>query len=370
MGNKILVIGTGAAGNKMVNSAIKAGVIDVEDTLLVNSTSKDFPEDYKGKKIILSTNNAGCGKERQLSKMYTTNAIKNGLFDIEKFGTKKYTTVYIVSSVEGGTGSGSATILAQYFNQVHVLNCHIWAITSFGEDARGLSNTVEFFKEIKDNIIVHTISNSAFLSEADGNREKAEELANAEFVKRFNVISGNLLIPGNQNIDDTDIIKLSNTYGYTTVEYKELDKPIGDSSDYDKIIKRMILESKSIKSLNPSATKIGVILNLKPESRSVLGDHFAVLKENYGTTFENFKHIQWDGKKEYISFIIAGMKMPIDEITNIYDSYVALSSKINKENDKFFAAVKDMGMLDEDKKFDMLQPTKKAISTEDFLSNL
>ena len=366
---RIFVIGTGAAGNKMVNSAIKAGAIDVDDTLLVNSTSKDFPEDYTGKKIVLSSTNTGCGKERQLSKLYTTNAIKNGLFDINNFGSNKYTTVYIVSSVEGGTGSGSATILAQYFNQVHVLNAHIWAITSFGEDARGLSNTVEFFKEIKDNVIVHTISNSAFLSEEDGNKERAEDLANAEFVRRYNVISGNLLIPGSQNIDDTDIIKLSNSYGYTTVEYKELDKPLGDSSDYDKIIKRMIYESKSIKSIDPSATKIGVILNLKKESRNVLKDEYAVLQENYGTTFESFKHLQWDGKKEYIAYIIAGMKMPIDEITNIYDSYVARSSKINKDNDKFFAAVKDMGMLDEDKKFDMLQPTKKAISTEEFLSN-
>ncbi len=368
MGNRILVIGTGAAGNKMVNNAIKSGAINAEDALLVNSTSKDFPEDYTGKKIVLSSTNTGCGKERQLAKLYTSNAIKNGLFDLNNFGTK-YTTVYIVSSVEGGTGSGSATMLAQYFNQVHVLNAHVWAITSFGEDVRGLSNTIEFFKEIKDNIIVHTISNAAFLSEADGNKEKAEILANEEFVRRYNVVSGNLLIPGSQNIDDTDIIKLSNTYGYTIAEYKELDKSLGDSSDYDKIIKRMIYESKSIKSTDPCATRIGVILNLKKESRDVLKDEFAVLRENYGTTFENYKHVQWDEQKEYIAYIVGGMKMPIDEITKIYDSYVALSNKINKADDKFFSAIKDMGMLDEDKKFDMLQPTKKAISTEEFLSN-
>lgn len=363
-----LYIATGAAGNKAVFDAIKLGAIDVKDTVLVNSTSKDFPEGYTGKKIILSPMNVGCGKEREVSKAYTVNAIKNRLFDIENID--KYSTVCIVTSVEGGTGSGSATLLAQYFNNVLVRNTHIVAFTSFMEDVRSMANTVEFFKEIKDNTIIHIISNSAFLEEANGNKQRAEELANIEFAKRARVLSGQLLIPGDQNIDDTDIVKLSNTYGYTTVEYRELDKTIGDNSDYEKIIKRMIYESKSVKSEDPSATKIGVILNLKDESRKAITDYFAVLKEAYGTTFELFKHIQYDGKKEYIAFIVAGMKLPLDEIKSVYDQYVEQSKLIDKNNDKFFDAVKEMNILDEDKRFDMIQPVKKGISTDEFLSNL
>ncbi len=49
-----LLIGFGAAGNKAVCAAVGEGVIDIDDTILVNSTSKDFPKDYEGKKIILS----------------------------------------------------------------------------------------------------------------------------------------------------------------------------------------------------------------------------------------------------------------------------------------------------------------------------
>lgn len=367
----IITFGLGAAGNKAVFDAIQSGVLKEEDTVLVNSTSKDFPEGYNGKKIIISPKNVGCGKEREVSKAYTINAIKNKEFEkIENLN--KYSTVFLVSSVEGGTGSGAVPVLAQYFSQVLLKDTHCVSLTGFATDVRGLANTVEYFREIKNNIICHTISNASFLNEANGNRERAEELANKEFAKRYKVISGDMIIPGNQNIDDTDLIKLTNTYGYTTIEYKELDKSIGDANDYDKIVKRMIHDSKSIKSENPSCTRIGVILNLKEESQEALGDVFEVIKEAYGTPYEAFKHIQYDGKKEYIAFIVAGMNLPTEELSKIYDSYVEQSKSMERNNneDSFFDTLKDFNLLDQNKKFDMIKPPKQGISSEDFLSKL
>lgn len=367
--NKILLVASGAAGNSCAVDAINAGVISEDDVVLVNSTSKDFPESFKGRKIIISPVNSGAGKERGISRAYTINAIKNHAFDVID-NINEYNSIILLSSADGGTGSGLTPLLADYFNQVYAKNIHIVAITSFGEDVRSLANTVDFFKELKDNTIIHTISNSAFLEEAEGNRKRAEKLANQEFARRYKILSGQTLIPGNQNIDDTDIIKLSNTYGYTTVEYKELDKSFGDSSDYDKFIKRMIYESKSLKSVDPSATKMGVILNLSPQSLDVLTDVFAALKDNYGTAYECFKHIQYDGKKEYIAFIVAGMKLPIEELQKVYDRYLEETKLINKKEDSFFDDIQTMSLLEEDKKFDMIKPARKKVSTEDFLANL
>ena len=51
---KTLLIGIGAAGNKAVMTAINMGVVEVEDTIIINSTTKDFPKDYKGKTIYLT----------------------------------------------------------------------------------------------------------------------------------------------------------------------------------------------------------------------------------------------------------------------------------------------------------------------------
>ena len=62
---KNLVIGIGQAGNKCIVDAINDGVVKKEDTVLVNSTSLDFPADYDGKKIVISPHNLGCGKREK-----------------------------------------------------------------------------------------------------------------------------------------------------------------------------------------------------------------------------------------------------------------------------------------------------------------
>ena len=362
---KNLVIGIGQAGNKCVVEAINDGSIKKEDTILVNSTSLDFPADYDGRKIVISPHNLGCGKEREISKGYLKNAIKQGVFNLENLN--QYSTIVIVSSVEGGTGSGSAPILAQYFAQIHVKNVHVFALLGFNEDVRGIGNTISFFKDIDDSIIVHTISNSAFLAETGGNKTDAEKLANKEFAKRYSVLMGNVLIPSFQNIDDTDILKLSNTHGYTTVELRYLDKSLGNIDDYNKIVKRMIYESKSVKTQTPGATRIGVIFNLKESSMDAIGDPFSVLQDEYGTAFECFKHIQFDGKKEYIAFIVSGMKLPIEALEATYETYMERAAKVNRNNDEFFDKVKDFKLNEADTAFNMLHPVKAAGNVEDFL---
>ena len=50
---KVLLIGVGAAGNKAVLDAVERKIMKIDDTIIVNSTTKDFPKGYEGKKIVL-----------------------------------------------------------------------------------------------------------------------------------------------------------------------------------------------------------------------------------------------------------------------------------------------------------------------------
>lgn len=366
---KCFLVGVGAAGNKAVLETIEQGVIDINDTLMVNSTSKDFPKEYEGKKIVLSGNDTGCGKERTIALDYAKSAIESGYFNLE--GMSSYDMVILATSVEGGTGSGATPMLAQFFNKVYGRNVHIFAFTGFEDDIRGLANTVDFFKEIKNNLMVHTISNKAFLIEAGNNKMKAEELANRAMATKISVLTGQDFIEGSQNIDDTDIMKLSNTTGYITVEKKFFNKPLETVSDFEKVIKNMIYNSSAIKVESPAAVRLGIILNISPNSEDAIDGDFSQLREEYGNPFEFFKQIQWDGKKEYIAFIASGMRMPIDEITIIYNKYNELSSQLNKSADSFFSEMKSMGMSDEDKnKYNMIKGAEKTMGTADFLNSL
>ena len=368
---RLLLVGVGAAGNKAVTDAINSGITPVEDTILINSTSKDFPSDYKGAKIILSDNDTGCGKERSVAKEYTKHAIAEGKFNIE--GIDEYATIIVITSVEGGTGSGAVPTIALMFDKVYKKNVHIIAFTGFEEDVRGLANTVEFFKEIAPSIIVQSISNAAYVTAARGNKIKAEKLANKDMIKRISIISGEEFIPGEQNIDDTDLMKLVSTAGYMTVEKKVLDKSLETKEDFDQVIKNMIYNSASIDIENPSAARIGVILNLSPASEDGIDYKYDSLKTKYTdndkSVFEVFTQKQWDEDQEYIAFIISGMKMPLDEVKAVYDKYLEATAKVNKEKDEFYSATNDLKTLEEDNMFNMIKDKdESSVSFSEFLS--
>ena len=363
-----LLIGVGAAGNKAVVNAVEKGVVDVKDTVIINSTSKDFPDGYDGKKIILSPNDTGCGKEVSIAREYAMNAIKQGKLNFDNID--EYSTVIFCTSVEGGTGSGATPILAKYFSEMHGRNTHVIAFTGFEEDVRGLQNTVEFFKNLDNDLMVQTIRNSAFLPLANNNKFTAEKMANDEMNARIEILSGQNLIYSDQNIDDTDLLKVANTKGYMTVEHVYFNKPLIDQTDFNSIVKKMIYDSSSLRSDNPGAARLGVFINFNPASEDAIDFTYKTIIDAYGKPFETFEHKQWDGKKEYIAIIVSGMQMPINEIEGVYNRYKEESDRVNKNADQFFSKMQSMNLQESNSMFDMIRPVKKKSSgsVNDFLS--
>ena len=117
--------------------------------------------------------------------------------------------------------------------------------------------------------------------------------------------------------------------------------------------------------------RLGVILNIKPESEDAVDYDFNVIKEAYGFPYETFFHKQYDGKQQYIEFISSGMKLPIDEIKEIHQKYLEQSAKVNKSADEFFDEVQNLNKNEEDNKFDMVRNVKKAtMSKSDFFNDI
>ena len=139
--------------------------------------------------------------------------------------------------------------------------------------------------------------------------------------------------------------------------------------DFEKVIKNMVYNSASIKSSDPCAARLGVILNINPASEDAIDYEFSSLKASYGYPFEFFTQVQWDGKQEYIAYIASGMKMPIDEIEAIYKRYKEQTVKINKNGDEFFSKISNFDTLEEDNQFNMIKEPTKGTSVADFLSN-
>lgn len=368
---KALLIGVGAGGNKSVLTVMQMNEeITKDDIILINSTKKDIPEEFDGMTVILSPDDSGCGKERSVAKEFTLTAIQSGKLKIEDMvDVNQYDIIVIVTSVEGGTGSGASPIIAKYCNQILGKNTHLIGFTGFEEDVRGLQNTVEFFQELDDDIMVQCISNKSFLKSCGNSKFKAEQAANRELAQRIRILDGSLLKASDQNIDSTDIFKVANTFGYMTIETKELTGSIDDMVTFNKICETMVYNSHSLKSTEPGQQRMAVIMNISPTSEDFIDTSFAFLKSVYGNPYEAFLHKQYDANMpEFIAFISSGQALPLDEVKAVYERYMEESKKVNKNRDAFFSEVHSLkGDLD-NKRFNMGRPTQKpSMDRTDFM---
>lgn len=364
----IYVLGLGAAGNKAAIKAIDLGVIKKEYVCLINSTEKDIPSEYKESSIIIGNNLKGCGKERGIAKDAILYYLKQN--DILSSIPSNVDRVVIVSSTEGGTGSGSAPILAKYIRDVVDINTSIFAFTGFEDDARGLKNTISFMKEIDSETTIQIISNKKFLSEANDNYIKAQELANEEFCKRLVIMSGMILEESDQNIDDTDLHKLIDAPGLLDITYTDINDAIKNVEAFNKLCSTLIDDSKSV-DFTPTASRIGFIFNGKDSSRDSIDYSFKVLKSKYGEPFEVYKHLQENNTypKEFIACIASGMKLPIEAMQKTYDEYLSRTSKISKDKDSFFDMIGAFENPEEDDIFDMKKRNVRS-AKEDFFKDL
>lgn len=367
---KIKVIGTGAAGNKAAVNLIEKGVLSQDKILLINSTLRDVPDDYRSLALKFSDTIGGCGKERDLSKNLCLSSIKDGTLNtIDTFVQEDDELVILVGSTEGGTGSGSVIVLAKYISKVLGVAVQCFGFTGFEEDGRGLQNTVEYFQDLQEDYVIQTISNKKFLAEANNNKLRAEKLANDEFAKRVSVLAANGVVDSEQNIDETDMYKVSTTPGYMTIGRASLEK-IKNVDQFNKILTDLIDNDKSVDINTKSQKRLAVFINAKEDTRDYIDYSFGVIKSKLGVPYEVYTHIQnEENQEEYISFISSGIKMPIDEVKEVYEKYKIESSKVNKDKDSFFDFASELKGDSKDSMFNTGGMRRNTVDKNSFIDD-
>ena len=329
---KAKIIGIGAAGNKAAIKLKEKYPELAQDMVLINSTLKDIPEEYQEDAIQLDGAYRGCAKEREVASKMVYNTIFNKHLDyVEQDGESM---VIIVTSSEGGTGSGGSTMIAKYISSVYKKPIHFFIFTGFEDDVRGLKNTVDLFKELSSDYIVEAISNKKFLEEADGNRLKAEELANEKFADNVNILLGGSINPSVQNIDESDLLKLTLTPGFMCIDRVDISK-LKNMEDFNKRLTDALDETKSLLT-EPTCKRMATIIDVKERRLDFVDHSFSVLKKRFGIPFESFRHIQSVHDPEYMDIIIAGLKMPIEDIEEVYQEFKKLTESVDVTKDEFF----------------------------------
>lgn len=342
------IIACGAGGNKAAQGLLYHRVFsNLDDILMMNSTERDFPKEAS-KNCVLIQNIGGCGKEREVGKdimvKYLDDPVARNKLD-EFLGDD--THLVLIGSMGGGTGSGGLNVLAKYARDLLEMDVTLIAFKGFLEDTREMKNSIDFLKEVPENIAFQIIANSSFLNECGGNKVRAEFAANFEFARRISIMLGTPLVPSQQNIDANDLYKITTTPGYQTVEYVKFED-IKNKNQMDEVIQNMIDNTHSLPT-EPGCTCIGVMLNVKEKTLNSFDFTYRVIDQAYSNevTPEKFPHIQYcsDSRddKEWMSLIVSGLKLPMNELQKLYTQYLRALDKLEKESkDQFFDTVKKL----------------------------
>lgn len=363
------VIGCGAAGNKAAIELIESG-FDSEQVILINSTYKDVPEEYRNKTIIFGNGLGGCGKERSLGKKMLYADMMNNKISPEEMIASRDKGVVLVGSTEGGSGSSAIPILAKYFKEVVGLNVICVLFFGFQDDTRGLQNSIELAQELSEDYTIVAISNAKFLKDANNNRFKAEALANKKFIDVINILNGSVIKPGVQVIDDTDLYKIIYTPGYLIADSVSLTN-LGTVEDFNSVLTDAVKNFKFIDPPEEAGVKReGLIFDIAEQSDNI--DYGAAcLTEIFGNPYEKFTNLSVGSTDRYtLSYIMSGMKLPISELTNLYNTYIENSKKVDKKEDDFFSKMSSMRGNAEDMQFDMFGTSGKKKSKNDFFASV
>lgn len=343
--NKFYTFGCGQGATKAMLACIENGTLNMEDCCIVNSTHKDIPEQYRDGAIIISDDpEAGCGKVRSYAKKLMVNYLKNNPNDIvEKLEAGEYQYVNIMATTEGASGSGASVVLAAYLKNLGY-PVIITLITGFENDNKGLSNTIEYFKDLNGgDYVVRTVSNKKFLDAANNNVFIAEKLANEDISKAFNIISASGITDSDQNIDATDHFKLITNPGMMFVAEVTVDRKLKNPQQFDKLISDAIDYNTSL-DFEPSANKLGIFMNLSEDKLAIVDTNFTTIKKKLcggENVNELFIHRQYNPElPEFVRIVATGMNLPKEELMDIYTKFKSTATTAKK--DDFFSAIADM----------------------------
>lgn len=367
------IIGIGGCGNKIVQQGVDSGVIEKNNYLLMNSTSKDIPAGYNN--VVFSEDqDYGCAKNRAAAKSLITTWLKNGGAEtLENTIDETVDCVVVVNSTEGGTGSGAAPIICKYIAEdlqvPAVINVPVFG---FADSSAGCRNSLEYMKDFGDNICILPVSNQKAQKtfETIGiNTFKTEKQVNGVVLEHIAAILGQDIVNSDQNIDAADHLAIIANPGLMFVSTIDL-SDIRDINKFNNDIIGSIAKSIGF-DIEPNLTnnrvKMGIYLNITDGRLDYIGNDFSVLKKRlFGEyTPSSFLHKQY--AKEYGEFariIISGFDIPIDEAEKLKASVETESTKVAGKGSSFFDQIQDVNVNVDD------GPRKKRSSGGSFLDSL
>ena len=320
------IIGIGNTGNQVASLAKEKLGIPV---LAINSSEKDLetvPNNIP-KKLITDKDglSSGAGKDRQLAKTYLKDSITNLLKDQEIIDLiSPLDVVFIVSSTGGGTGSGTAPLLANII-EARFVDTKVIMVGVLPVNSEALSahvNTLEYLNElykVMENQTYMLYDNDKCASLPS---YKLLDKVNNEIVEDINVLRCNYNYTTKlDSIDDRDAKRLISFAGRIVVsrveDFKEKDTDNMTIEDMliDNIKKNCHVEAQRDKKVMAS----GIITNLSQTLTEEFDNNIPKVRDFTGDPIHAFNHIYVNDDRKMpnnVYLILSGLS-PINDRINI-----------------------------------------------------
>lgn len=345
---KVGIIGIGNTGSQIAALAKERLSIPV---CAINSSEKDLgtiPDSIPKKIIALKDGSTqGAGKDRKRAKLYLKDSIESLLQDAEFFSfIDDLDVLYIAGSTGGGTGSGTALLLAEIlekkYQDVKIITIGVLPVNSeaFGSHV----NTLDYLKEL------YTIRpNSTYLlydnDKVSGPSYQILQKVNSEIVEDIRVMSCFYNYPTKfASIDDEDMKRILNASGRITVtrvegfSEKDCDQESIEDMIIDNIKRNCHVETQRDKKIKYS----GIITNLSDTLTKEFDDNIPKVVDFAGNPINAFSHvcINEDRKQPNNVFYIQSGLSPVTDKINLIEDRI---EEINKEQEEAKADAVDFG---------------------------
>jgi len=204
-GARIKVVGAGGCGGNAVNHMIAAGVRNV-DFIVVNTDAQALENNHAPVRMPIGqtlTRGRGAGGNPEVGRkavMEDENRIREMLVDAEM--------VFVTAGMGGGTGTGSAPVIARLAREVGALTVGVVTKPFQFEGRKRMSQADEGLRELKSAVdTLITIPNQRLLSVASRNTPLKEAFQKADDVllQAVRGISELVTVPGLINLDFADV---------------------------------------------------------------------------------------------------------------------------------------------------------------------
>ncbi len=210
---RILVLGVGGAGGNAINGMIDAGLQGVE-FIAVNTDAQDLKHSKAKQKIQIGLNltkGLGAGSKLDIGQA----AADESLNDIVNV-LQGANMVFITAGMGGGTGTGSAHVIARAAKELNILTVGVITLPFLYEGPSRMRRAQQGLEELRkhvDTIIVIPNQNLFKVASEQTTFEESFELSNHVLLHGVQSITDLMVRPGLINLDFADVEHVMSSMG-------------------------------------------------------------------------------------------------------------------------------------------------------------